>query len=69
MYIQPALLDGYEPTRRIKGDSALRSIPIMVTSYALSGDEIKAKAAGCDSYVTKPFGPRMLLPKVREYVP
>lgn len=70
MDIQLPLLDGYEATRRIKGDSALRSIPIIVvTSYALSGDEIKAKAAGCDSYVTKPFSPRMLLAKIREYVP
>ena len=34
---------------------------IAVTSYALSGDEDKAKAAGCDDYVTKPFSPRALL--------
>jgi two-component system cell cycle response regulator DivK len=40
-----------------------------VTSYALSGDEAKAREAGCDGYVTKPFSPRALLAKVREYLP
>jgi two-component system, cell cycle response regulator DivK len=40
-----------------------------VTSYALSGDEDKARAAGCEGYVTKPFSPRELLAKIREYLP
>jgi two-component system, cell cycle response regulator DivK len=70
MDIQLPLLDGYEVTRRIKADPALRSIPIIaITSYALSGDESKARAAGCDAYVTKPYSPRALLAKIREYVP
>jgi two-component system cell cycle response regulator DivK len=70
MDIQLPLLDGYEATRRIKADPALRAIPIIVvTSYALSGDEGKARAAGCDAYVTKPYSPRALLAKIREYVP
>jgi two-component system, cell cycle response regulator DivK len=70
MDIQLPGLDGYEATRRIKANPALRQIPIIaVTSYALSGDEVKAKAAGCDGYVTKPFSPRALLAKVREYLP
>jgi two-component system, cell cycle response regulator DivK len=70
MDIQLPLLDGYEATRRIKADPDLRAIPIIaVTSYALSGDEGKARAAGCDAYVTKPYSPRVLLAKIREYVP
>jgi two-component system, cell cycle response regulator DivK len=70
MDIQLPVLDGYEVTRRIKADPALRAIPIIaVTSYALSGDEGKARAAGCDAYVTKPYSPRALLAKIREYVP
>jgi two-component system cell cycle response regulator DivK len=40
-----------------------------VTSYALSGDDKKAFAAGCDGYVTKPYSPRLLLAKIREYLP
>ena len=70
MDIQLPLLDGYEATRRIKAQSALSAIPIIaVTSYALSGDEDKARAAGCEGYVTKPFSPRELLAKIREYLP
>ena len=70
MDIQLPGLDGYEATRRIKGNPALRHIPIIaVTSYALSGDDVKAREAGCDAYVTKPFSPRALLAKIREYVP
>src|SRR5262245_21412550 len=70
MDIQLPLLDGYEATRRIKADPNLKMIPIIVvTSYALSGDEEKARAAGCDAYVAKPFSPRALLAKIREYLP
>ena len=69
MDIQLPGLDGYEATRRIKANPALRSIPlIVVTSYALSGDDAKAFEAGCDAYVTKPFVPRQLLAKIREYL-
>lgn len=67
MDIQLPLLDGYEATRRIKSDPALRSIPVViVTSYALDGDEAKARAAGCDAYVAKPYSPRRLLAMIRE---
>ena len=70
MDIQLPGLDGYEATRRIKANPVLCHIPIIVvTSYALSGDDVKAFEAGCDAYVTKPFVPRDLLAKVREYVP
>ena len=52
MDVQMPIMDGYTATRRIKGDAALRSIPIIaVTSYALSDEEKKARAAGCDDYV------------------
>jgi two-component system cell cycle response regulator DivK len=69
MDIQLPGLDGYEATRRIKANPALRHIPIIVvTSYALSGDEAKAREAGCDGYVAKPFSPRVLLAKIREHL-
>ena len=70
MDIQLPIMDGYEATRRIKADPATKNIPIIVvTSYALSGDEGKAREAGCDAYVTKPYSPRQLLAKIREYLP
>jgi two-component system, cell cycle response regulator DivK len=69
MDIQLPVLDGYEATRRIKQNPELRAIPIIVvTSYALSGDDVKATAAGCDAYVAKPFSPRQLLAKIREFL-
>jgi two-component system, cell cycle response regulator DivK len=68
MDIQLPLLDGYEATRQIKADATLKHIPIIVvTSYALGGDETKARSAGCDAYVAKPFSPRALLQKIREF--
>jgi two-component system cell cycle response regulator DivK len=67
MDIQMPVMDGHEATRRIKANPELRSIPVVaVTSYALSGDEEKARAAGCDGYIAKPFSPRKMLAKVRE---
>jgi two-component system, cell cycle response regulator DivK len=70
MDIQLPIMDGYEATRRIKAMPEMRAIPIIVvTSYALSGDEEKARAAGCDAYVPKPYSPRQLLAKIREFLP
>ena len=69
MDIQLPDFDGYEATRRIKANPTLSPIPIIaVTSYALSGDDVKAFEAGCDAYVTKPYSPRKLLAKIREYL-
>jgi two-component system cell cycle response regulator DivK len=69
MDIQLPDFDGYEATRRIKTNPALSAIPIFaVTSYALSGDDVKAYEAGCDAYVSKPFSPRALLAKIREFI-
>jgi two-component system cell cycle response regulator DivK len=69
MDIQMPVMDGYEATRRIKADPALSAIPVIaVTSYALSGDEDKARAAGCDDYIAKPYSPRQMLAKVRGIV-
>ena len=69
MDIQLPLVDGYEATRRIKAIPELKAVPIIaVTSYALSGDEAKALAAGCDGYFAKPFSPRVILAKIREFL-
>ena len=69
MDIQLPIMDGYEATRRIRANGDLKSIPIIaVTSYALAGDDAKALAAGCNGYVTKPYSPKKLLAKVKEYL-
>ena len=47
-------IDGYEAVRRMKASPRLGRIPIIaVTSYALTGDEERARAAGCDGYLAK----------------
>ena len=69
MDIQLPGIDGYEATRQLKADPAIAAIPIIaVTSFALNGDETKARAAGCDGYVAKPFSPRALLSVIQEYL-
>jgi len=70
MEIQLPSMDGYEAMRRIRTDPALLSIPIIaVTSYAPNEEEQKARAAGCDDFVPKPYSPRLLLAKIRQYIP
>jgi two-component system, cell cycle response regulator DivK len=62
MDIQLPRISGLEATRRIRAREELRRIPIVaVTSFALSGDDQKAFAAGCDAYIAKPYKPRELL--------
>jgi two-component system, cell cycle response regulator DivK len=69
MDIQLPGIDGYEATRRLKSDAVLHAIPIVaVTSYALAGEVEKARTAGCDAYIPKPYSPRQLLAKVREHL-
>jgi two-component system cell cycle response regulator DivK len=69
MDIQMPVLDGYEATRRIKADPDLKATPIIaVSSFAMKGDEEKARAAGCDHYVTKPYSPMQLLRIIRGFI-
>ena len=67
--IQLPVLDGYDATRQIKALPGLAAIPILaVSSFAMKGDEEKARASGCDDYVTKPYSPVDLLRIVRRYL-
>ncbi len=66
MDIQLPVLDGYGATRLIKAEPELAATPvIVVSSFAMRGDEEKARAAGCDHYVTKPYSPMSLLRIIR----
>ena len=63
------VMDGWEATRRIKGNDQLRNIPIIaVTSHAMVGDEIQARAAGCDDYLPKPIDENALMNKIKKFL-
>src|SRR6185295_15365995 len=59
-------LDGWEATRRLKGDPRTRHIPVVVlTGHALAGHSQGAMDAGCDAFITKPCLPERLLEEIR----
>lgn len=60
------ITDGWECTRRLKADPATRAIPIIaLTAHAMQGDEDRARAAGCDGYLSKPVSPRRVVEEVQ----
>ena len=64
------VMDGWEATRKIKANEALKHIPIIaVTSHAMVGDEIDARKAGCDDYLSKPVDDEALLKKIKKFLP
>lgn len=76
--LQPALIlmdiglpgiDGWEATRRLKGDPHTQHIPIVaLTAHALAEHRALSFAAGCDGYLAKPIEPRDVLAEVRRYL-
>ena len=70
MDIQLPKLSGLEATRQLAAAPETRGIPIIViTSFALAGDEQKAKEAGAAAYLAKPYSPRELLGMIRDLAP
>jgi CheY-like chemotaxis protein len=60
-------MDGLTLTRQIKADPATRHIRIVaLTAFAMKGDDQKARAAGCDGYITKPIDTRKFAGQVAE---
>jgi len=70
MDIQLPKLSGLEATRRLRAEPKTAGVPIIViTSFALSGDDQKAKDAGASAYMAKPYSPRELLQMIRKLAP
>ena len=70
MDIQLPKISGIEAIRRIRAEAATANTPIVaITSFALSGDDQKAKEAGATTYLAKPFSPRDLLAMIRKLLP
>jgi two-component system, cell cycle response regulator DivK len=60
------VIDGWEATRQLKADTAVRAIPVIaLTAHAMAEDERKAREAGCDDYDTKPVELERLLGKIQ----
>lgn len=69
MDIQLPGMDGLSATRMIKSDNNLKQIPVVaLTSYAMQGDDQKAKAAGCNGYMTKPIDTRTFTNSLLSYL-
>jgi two-component system, cell cycle response regulator DivK len=70
MDVQLPKMSGLDATRILKADPRTSHIPIIViTSFALSGDQEKAAAAGADNYLAKPYSPRELMALIRKFLP
>jgi len=70
MDIQLPKISGMEATRRLRAAPATATTPIIaITSFALSGDDQKAKEAGATAYLAKPYSPFDLLTLIRKLLP
>jgi two-component system cell cycle response regulator DivK len=62
-------ISGYEVVQQLKAQDATRRIPVIaVTSDAMVADEVRARDAGCDDYVAKPYRPHQLLEAIRRHL-
>ena len=62
-------MDGLTLTRQLKDNPATRNlIVVALTAFAMKGDEERARAAGCDGYITKPIDTRTLPAQVAEFL-
>ncbi|HEY7363817.1 MAG TPA: response regulator [Methylomirabilota bacterium] len=70
MDVQLPRMSGLDVTRTLRAEPATAAIPIIVvTSFALSGDDQRAMAAGASGYLAKPYSPRDLLALIRKFLP
>ena len=70
MDIQLPKMSGLDATRKLRAEAATANTPIVtITSFALSGDDVKAKEAGATAYLAKPYSPRDLLGLIRKILP
>ena len=70
MDVQLPKLSGLDATRALRADARTAQVPIIVvTSFALSGDDLRAMEAGASAYLAKPYSPRELMALIRRFAP
>ena len=70
MDVQLPKLSGLDATRLLRADPRTANIPlVVVTSFALSGDDRKAMDAGASAYLAKPYSPRDLMAPIHKFLP
>jgi len=70
MDVQLPKLSGLDATRLLRADPRTANIPlVVVTSFALSGDDRKAMDAGASAYLAKPYSPRDLMALINRFLP
>ena len=70
MDVQLPKMSGIDATKKLRAEAATAATPILViTSFALSGDDLKAKEAGATGYLAKPYSPIDLLGQIRKLLP
>ncbi len=63
------VVDGWEATRAIKSNAALKNVPIIaLTAHAMEGDEEKARSCGCDDYLSKPLDEDLLFDTLEKFL-
>jgi two-component system cell cycle response regulator DivK len=70
MDIQLPKMSGLDATKRLRAEAATANTPIIaITSFALTGDDVRAKEAGATAYLAKPYSPFDLLTLIRKILP
>jgi len=69
MDISMPVMDGLTATRLLKADAELKAIPVIaLTAHAMASDEVMAREAGCDGYISKPVMPKDVKSEVERWI-